>query len=125
MTKSVCPFVIRHLSDEHLPLHFIKLIEMETARQHELLRKKRKRALQVDFNKMYGWSSPTSSSAYKTMMNVVMNRMKVNPILEQDIARNNTSTVIIMARREYEYQKQQVKTGKRKHIQVDLNVLYY
>jgi hypothetical protein len=111
------PFLERTINQEHLPYHFVRLLEWEM--------KGRKKSVRVDLNKLYEWNPKAiTKTSYALLRSIVLKKNVVSPILEHDVMYGQTSNLIDMAQLEYEYQRRQVKKGKRKHIQVDFNVLY-
>jgi hypothetical protein len=118
VTPTVSPFLEKCIAQEHLPCHFVRMIE------YEMTRKRKNRGARVDLNKSYGWDPAIAKASYSLLRAIVLKKNSVSPILEHDILYGQTEHLMVMAQQEYEYQRKQVKLGKRSRIQVDFNVLY-
>ena len=114
--STVSPFLERTLKEQHLPYHLVKNIKNAQMGK--------KTNIRVDLNELYGWDTSIPHHSYCLLRSIIMKKNCVGPILEHDIKYNQTRHLLEMAQKEYEYQKKQVKQGKRKHIQVDYNLMY-
>jgi hypothetical protein len=119
----VSPFVERNITEKSLSVHFMARVQNELEYQKEEVAQKLRKNIQIDLNKLFSWSDDIPISAYTMLRNIVMSKRELNPVLASDIAEGKV-WIMRLAREEYLHQKKQVKQGKRKHIQVDLNVLY-
>jgi len=117
------PFVERVILEEHLPKHFITTIKNEINRQKKEIKLNKLKHIQIDLNKLYDWREDMPTNSYNLLRKIVMSKSTTNPVLANDIAAGYLC-VVGLASEEYWYQKQQVKLGLRKHIQVDFNLLY-
>jgi hypothetical protein len=57
------------------------------------------------------------------LRNIILNQTNLSSLIQEDIGQG-LHDIVKLANRECEHQKKQVKKQKRKHIQVDYNVLY-
>jgi hypothetical protein len=124
MNKLISPFLERHLLEDMMAHSLRERLQREIEIQQEEIKLNLRKHIQVKFNEMYCWNaSDIPNSVYILLRSVIMRKNTCNPLLANDIALGNY-WIVHLASEEYRFQKKEVKLGRRKHIQVDLNVLY-
>jgi hypothetical protein len=123
-SHSVCPFVEYNIRHEHLTFNFTRLVQEEIAVQKMQIKKGKRKHMQIDLNKLYGWGSEMSNKSASLLRRMILTDHEINPILERDIATGDVRDLVRMARKEYRYQVRQQKLGLRKCVQVNFNALY-
>jgi hypothetical protein len=120
----VSPFAERLMIKDILPAHFEKLLDAEYKRQRREQQQGKRKYVQVNINKLYGYTANAAATSNIRVRSVVLSKTQLNPVLEHDIQNNQTKHFYNTLIREYKHQKKQVKLGLRKHIQVDYNDMY-
>jgi hypothetical protein len=118
----LCPFVERNIAEEHFTHSFSTLLATELAHQSAQVKQKKRKHIQIDLNKLYAWQT-ISQHTDKLLRNLLFSA-DLNPMIEGDILRGDTTELIRLAHYEYVHQRKAVKQGRRKHIQVSYNLLY-